>query len=226
MRIPSAAYLGNLEEALGDVDNTTHLLHVLDAGLDGLGVVGTSAVEDVLDLLVLSLSPGLVAGTAVLDETAPDGEQADGNDRLLVHDVVLIAEGVDAETGSAAEDGRLAEQVASGEGVDDALGLLLGLLGRDVAGVADGGDGESREGSAGDGRSEEGSACLLRQYAGQLGVNSRGGRWIIDLPTALRAKREAIVMYFDGREEGGEMRSGGGLVGDRELGMEVEVLSR
>lgn len=153
------SYLGNLKQTLGDVNNTTHLLHVVDAGLDGLGVVGTGAVEDVLDLLVLRLSPGLVAGATVLDEACPDGEQADGNDRLLVHDVVLIAEGVDAETGGAAEDGSLAEQAASGERVEDALGLLLGLLGRDVAGVANGGGGESRECSAGDGRSEERSAC-------------------------------------------------------------------
>ena len=40
----------------------------------------------------------------------------------------------------------------------------------------------------------------------------------LDIPTALRAKREAIVIDFDGRM--------GGLVDDRELGMEVEVLSR
>lgn len=165
------SYLGHLEESLGDVNNATHLLNVLDAGLDGLGVVGTSGVEDVLDLLVLALSPGLVARATVLDETSPDSNQADGDDSLLVHDVVLIAEGVDGETGGGGENGGLAEQVASGESVDDALGLLLGLLGRDVAGVADRGGRESGKGSASDGRSEEGSACTLRLVRGQWAPN-------------------------------------------------------
>lgn len=158
------ANLGNLKESLGNVNNTSHLLDILNTALDGLGVVGTGAVENVLDLLVLALGPLLVAGTAVLDESAPDGQQAKGHNGLLIHDVVLIADGVDAQTGGAAEEGGLAEEVASGEGVDDALGLLLGLLGRDVAGVADGccgGDGQRRDGSASEGRSEEGSACSM-----------------------------------------------------------------
>lgn len=153
-----ATHLGNGEEVLGDVNDSGHLLDVVNAGLDGLGVVGPGAVEDALDLLVLSLGPSLVAGTTVLDEAAPDSEQADGNDGLLVHDIVLVAEGVDAEGGTGAEDGGLAEQAVAGEGVDDALGLLLGLLGGDIARVADSGDGDGRDGAAGDGRSEEGSA--------------------------------------------------------------------
>lgn len=155
---PRKAYLGNLEQTLGDVDNTTHLLDVLNATLDGLGVVGTGAVEDVLDLLVLTLGPLLVDGATVLDQTTPDGEQADGNDGLLVHDVVLVADGVDAETCSTAEDGALAEQAATGEGIDDALSLLLGVLGGDIAGMSRGSGGDGRKGPASDGRSEERSA--------------------------------------------------------------------
>lgn len=157
------SHLGHLEHGLGDVDNTSHLLDVLNAALDSLGVVGTRTVEDVLDLLVLALGPRLVSGTTVLDETTPDGQQADGHDGLLVHDVVLIADGVDAETSSAAEERRLAEEAASGEGVDDALSLLFGLLGGNVAGVADSSGGHGRDGSAGEGRSEKGSACSLQQ---------------------------------------------------------------
>jgi hypothetical protein len=163
------SYLGNLEETLGDVDNAAHLLDVLDPGLDGLGVVGTGGVEDVLDLLVVCLGPLGVHGTSVLDDAGPDGDEAEGDDGLLVHHVVLIADGVGAETGGAAEDGGLADQAVAGQGVDDALGLLLGLLGGDVAVVADGdGGGQRREGSAGEGRSEEGSACrVLEKGKGQ-----------------------------------------------------------
>lgn len=124
-------------------------------------MVSAGAVEDVLDLLVLTLGPLLVGRATVLDQTSPDGQQADSNDRLLVHDVVLIAEGVDAETGSTAEEGGLADQVVAGEGIDDALGLFLGLLGGDVAGVSDSSSRDRRGRSAGDGGSEEGSACII-----------------------------------------------------------------
>lgn len=151
--------LGNLEERLGDVNNTAHLLNALNAGLDGLSVVGTSAVQDVLDLLVLALGPLLVGRATVLDQTTPDSQQADGDDGLLVDDVVLVADGVDAQGGGAAQDGGLAKQAATGEGVEDALGLLLGVLGGHVAGVAHGSAGHGREGSAGQSRSEERGAC-------------------------------------------------------------------
>lgn len=132
-------------------------------------MVGTGRVEDVLDLVVLSLRPLGVHRATVLDDAGPDGDEAEGDDRLLVHHVVLIADGVGAETSGAAEDGRLADEAVAGQGVDDALGLLLGVLSGHVAGVADGGDGEGREGSAGEGRSEEGSACL----GGQLSAWTR-----------------------------------------------------
>lgn len=123
-------------------------------------MVGTSAVQDVLDLLVLALSPGLVAGTTVLDETSPDSDKADGDDGLLVHDVVLVGQSVDGKTGGRGQDGALAQQAVAGKGVNDALCLLLGLLGRDIARVADRGGRDSGKNSAGDGRSEEGSACF------------------------------------------------------------------
>lgn len=178
--------LGNGEQVLGNVNNTTHLLDILDAGLDSLGVVGAGAVEDVLDLLILSLGPGLVSGTSVLDETTPDGDQAESDDRLLVHDIVLIADGVGAETGGAAEDGCLAEQAAAREGIDEALGLLLGVLGGYVARVADGGGGQRRESLPGDRGSEEGS-CAWRQ-----GETSR--RSAITEPIGpRRADNESIV---------------------------------
>jgi hypothetical protein len=152
-------FLGNLKQGLGDVDNTAHLLNTLNTGLDGLGVVGAGAVEDVLDLLILSLGPLLVGRASVLDEAAPDGEQADGDNGLLVDDVVLVADGVDAQGGGAAEDGRLAEQAATGKGVEDALGLLLGVLGGNIGGVTDARGGQGGEGTAGEDRSEGGGGA-------------------------------------------------------------------
>lgn len=172
-QILNSLYLGDLEEGLGNVNNAAHLLDVLNAGLDGLGVVSAGAVEDVLDLLVLSLGPLLVGRAAVLEQTSPDGQQADRNDSLLVHDVVLIAEGVDAKTGGTAEEGGLADQVVAGEGIDDALGLLLGLLGGDVAGVSDGSSRDRRGRSAGDGGSEEGSAYIGLQIAHLVSLRLR-----------------------------------------------------
>lgn len=146
---PGGAYLGNSEESLGDVDNTRHLLDVLDAGLDGLGVVGAGRVQDVLDLVALLISPLLVKGTTELDEATPDGEQAEGDDGLLVHDIVLVGEGVDGETGGGGEDGGLGHEVAAGKGVDDGLGLGLGVLGGYVGRVAGAGNGAQRGKDAG-----------------------------------------------------------------------------
>lgn len=159
-------------------------------------MVGTGAVEDVLDLLVLSLSPLLVAGATVLDQTGPDGEKADSHDGFLVHDIVLVGQGVDAETGGAAEDGGLAQQAVSGERVKDALSLLLGLLGGHIARVAGSGGGESGKSSAGDGRSDERSACYKNQLVGPSASQLHANRAYYNrlyIPTALRAKREAIV---------------------------------
>lgn len=158
LRLKLGSLLGNLEQVLGDLNNAAHLLDVLNTALDSLGVVGTGAVEDVLDLVVLRLGPLLVGRATVLDQTTPDGEKADGDDGLLVHDIVLVAEAVDGKTSGAAEDGSLAEKAVAGDGINDALGLLLGLLGRDTALVSRGGSGDGRDGSASEGRSEEGSA--------------------------------------------------------------------
>lgn len=147
---PGSAYLGNGEEGLGNVDNTRHLLNVADAGLDGLSVVGAGRVQDVLDLVALLISPLLVEGTTELDETTPDGEQTEGDDGLLVDDIVLVGEGVDGKTGGGGEDGGLGHEVAAGKGVDDGLSLGLGVLGGDTGRVAGAGNGAQRGKDAGD----------------------------------------------------------------------------
>lgn len=187
----SKPYLGNLEERLGDVNNAAHLLDILNSSLDSLSVICPGSVENVLDLLVLALSPLLIRRATILDKTTPNGQQADGNDGLLVHDVVLVADGPGANTGGTAENGSLADQVVSWERVDDALGLLLGLFGRHIAGVSHGGGGERWDGSAGNGLSEDGSACCWVSTAPIETVSASWRR--LDVPTALRAKREAIM---------------------------------
>lgn len=197
------SYLGDLEESLGDVNNTFHLLHVLDAGLDSGGVVGPGLVEDVEDLLVLAIGPLRVHGATVLDEATPDSEKAEGNDGLLVHNVVLIADGVDRETGSAGKNGGLGEKAVSGERIDNGLGLLLGVLGGNVGGVAGRRErGEGGNSSPSDGRPDEVGACRKRS---ETVTETGGGRQLIisinknafsNVPTALRAKRDAIVLEW------------------------------
>lgn len=103
-------YLGDLEQALGDVDNTAHLLDAVDAGLDSLSVVGTGSVQDTGNLLVLGFSPLGVHGASVLDDGAPDTQQTEGDDGLLVDDIVLVAQGVDGQTGGGGQDGGLGDE--------------------------------------------------------------------------------------------------------------------
>lgn len=100
-------YLGNLEQALGDVDNAAHLLHAVDTGLDSLGVVGTGSVQDAGNLLVLGLGPLGVHRSSVLENGGPYTQQAERDDGLLVDDIVLVAKGVDGQTGGGGQNGGL-----------------------------------------------------------------------------------------------------------------------
>lgn len=154
------AYLGNLEQAPGDVDNTAHLLDVVDAGLDSLGMVGTGGVQDASNLLVLALGPLAVHGASVLEDGAPDAQQTEGDDGLLVDDIVLVAEGVDGQTGGGGQDGGLGDERVAGEGVEDGLRLLLGVVGGDVGGAAGGSEGgDGRESPGRNGWPQTGSPC-------------------------------------------------------------------
>lgn len=87
--------LGNIEELLGDLDNTAKLLDILNAGLDGIGVVGTSRVQDILVLLGLTLSPLSVHGTTVHADSSEDTEQTESDDGFLVQHVKLVADSGD-----------------------------------------------------------------------------------------------------------------------------------
>lgn len=146
------AYLGNLKEALGNIDNTAHLLHAVDAGFDGLGVVGTGSVQDIGNLLVLPIGPFAVHGTEVLDDGGPDAQQTEGDDGLLVDDIVLVAEGVNGQPGDGGHDGGLGDERVAGQGIENGLGLLLWVLGRDARDVAVRGRGEAGDGRDGSGR--------------------------------------------------------------------------
>lgn len=129
-------HLGNLEKRLGDVDDTSHLLDVLDAGVDGLGVVGASRVQDVADLADLSLGPSGVCWSKVLANSEEDGEKRETDDGLLVDDIVLVAESEDGRAGTGREDGGLGDQGVAWKGIEDRLGLLLWLLSGDAGVVA------------------------------------------------------------------------------------------
>lgn len=151
-------YLGNSEQLLGDVDNTGHLLDVVNALLDGAGVVGTGSVEDVLVLLHLALSPLAVGRATVLGHSGEDGEQTEGGDGLLVHHVELVGDGGDGQTGGGGQGGGLGNQRVTGDGVQDRLGLLLGVLGGDVGGRASRGQGRDGRDTGGNGRPQPGGA--------------------------------------------------------------------
>lgn len=153
-------YLGNGEERLGDVDDAAHLRNIVDPVLDGLGVVGASGVQDVPDPVVVGLRPFLIHRTTELDQRSPDAQKSEGNDGLLVDDVVLIADGVDGQTGGGGKDSALGDEGATGKSIDEGLRLSLGidLRLRDV-GRGSGGDkrADGRKRSRSDGGAETGS---------------------------------------------------------------------
>lgn len=110
-------------------------------------MVGAGCVQDARDLVRLLLrifSPGRAS---VFCDSPEDGQEREGDDGLLVDDVELIADGRDTEACSGGEHGGLGERAVSGDGdgVHQRLGLLLGVLLRQVGVVADlGSDGWQR----------------------------------------------------------------------------------
>lgn len=185
------SHLGNLEEGLGDVNDTTEVLDALDALLDSGGVVLAGRVQDAGDLvrlLLRILSPGR---SRVLGNGPEDGQERKGDNGLLVDDVELVANSGDTETRAGGEDGSLGEGAVAGDGyrVEDGLGLLLGVLLGQV-GVVAGLDGDGGQGAERERWAETGGA-----YWGEHGVNgiadSSDGCYS---PTALLARREAMAV--------------------------------
>jgi hypothetical protein len=162
-------YLGNSEELLGDLNNAGQLLDVLHALLNGVGVVGTGGVQDILVLLDLTLSPLLVSRTTVLGNSGENAEQTEGSNGFLVHHVELVADSGDGKTGGSGEDGGLGDQRAAGESIEDRLSLLLGVFGRNVrssagCGEVDGSNVARRKGRPQAGSTYRGLAFSIGQF--------------------------------------------------------------
>lgn len=122
-------------------------------------MVLAGGVEDVLDLVGLVLGPLLVGGATVDGNTGVDGEKTQHDDGLLVDDIELVADGGNRDTSTGGEDGGLAQEVAAGQGVDDALGLLLGGGLVALEARLDGGHGGLVQGGDGGGGTRAGGAC-------------------------------------------------------------------
>jgi len=114
-----SSFLRDSEQLLGDVNDTSQLLDVLNASLDSRGVICASRVQDVLDLVDLTLGPLLVHWSTVLSNGEENAAQTESDNGLLVDDIVLVAERVDGGTGTGGEDGSLGDQRVSWEGVND-----------------------------------------------------------------------------------------------------------
>lgn len=156
-------YLGNLEQGLGDVNDTTEVLNVVDALLHGGGVVGAGSVQDAGDLLDLLLGVAGPGRAGVMSDSPEDGQQTESDNGFLVDDVELVANGSHAETGTRGQDSGLGEGAVSGDGdrVQKRLGLLLGVFLGHIGVVAGRGDlcRDGRESAKRKGWAETGGAC-------------------------------------------------------------------
>jgi hypothetical protein len=154
------AHLGNLEQGLGDVNDTAEVLDALNALLDSGGVVLAGRVQDARDLVDLLLRIVSPRRARVLGNSPEDGQEREGDNRLLVDDVELVADGGDTETGAGGEDGGLGEGAVAGDGyrIKNGLGLLLGVLLGQV-GVVAGLDGDGGQGAERERWAETGGAC-------------------------------------------------------------------
>ena len=72
--------LGDGEQVLGGLDDTAEVGDAADAALDGVGVVVTGGVQDVLDLVGVVLGELLVHGADIVVDTEVDGEEREEDD--------------------------------------------------------------------------------------------------------------------------------------------------
>ena len=149
LRIPGMTCLGDSEEVLGGLDDTTEVRDTADAALDGVGVVVTRSVQDVLDLVGVVLGELLVHGADIVVDTEVDGEEGEEDNGLLVDDVELVADGGDGKTSTGGENADLGGDAVTGKGVQDGLCGLLGLLLRDLGILLARGGGREGEGGRG-----------------------------------------------------------------------------
>lgn len=86
-------YLGNSEEVLGDINHSAKILYAVDTCLDGVGVVIPCSVENSLDLVLLALRPFRVHWARIGVDRPIDCQERKCNNRLLIDDIELIADG-------------------------------------------------------------------------------------------------------------------------------------
>jgi len=124
-------------------------------------VVVPRGIQNVLDLVVVALSPLLVHRTTIVSDSPEDGEQRKRNNGLLVDDVDLVADGRNGETCTGGQDGRLGGNAATRERVNNGLSLRLGVVLRHVGLEAGGDEGSvgGGYGAGGQSRSDTGGAC-------------------------------------------------------------------
>lgn len=90
------------------------MLHAIHARLDSLSMIRPRSIQDISNLVDLSISPLAVQRSSVLENSTPDAQQAQRDDGLLIDDIVFVAEGVDCKTGRGGEDGGLGDEGVSG----------------------------------------------------------------------------------------------------------------
>lgn len=151
-------FLGDGKEVLGNVNNTSQLGDRVNPLLDSLCMVRPSTIQDVLNLLGLSSRPLGVRWPTVLPHRPEDREKAEGDDSLIVDDVELVGDSRHGDTRGGGEDSSLGGEGAAWEGVENGVGLALGVDG-DVWGGALIADQGWADGSwEGSGRAEAGSS--------------------------------------------------------------------
>lgn len=114
MTLVSMADLGDGKKLLGGLNNSTKVLDIVDAGLDSIGVLFTSLVQNVLDLVVLPLGPRLEHRSTIMSDGPENAEKRESYDGFLVDDVNLVADRGNGETGTGGEDGGLRSKTATG----------------------------------------------------------------------------------------------------------------
>lgn len=127
LRLKLDSLLGDSEEVLGDAHDILDLGDTLDSLLDGKSVGVTGLVEDVLDILNVTLGPLLVGGSDSLGDDKEEDTEDGSNASLGIDNVETVGDGEDTGSSERGEDASLGDNVVTGEGSKDGRGLGLGL---------------------------------------------------------------------------------------------------
>lgn len=124
-------------------------------------MVGTGGVEDTRNLVNLRLSVARPGRASIVSNSPEDGDKGNGHDGFLIYDVEFVANCRSAQTSGSREDGGLGDGAIAGQRINERLGLLLRVLGRDIGVVAGRRDGgcDGREGAERKSWPKSGGAC-------------------------------------------------------------------